>query len=91
MYQTPPLYMAIHVAGGAVAYFYPILLILFLAYQLLQLSLNIRFFVFTMEIHEGNSILYTLYKMAQFFVGYGLAATATATASSTVGTNRRSS
>lgn len=87
MYQTPPLYMAIHVAGGAVAYFYPILLILFLAYQLLQLSLNIRFFVFTMEIHEGNSILYTLYKMAQFFVGYGLAYAA----SSTVGTNRRSS
>ena len=89
MYQTPPLYMAIHVAGGAVAYFYPILLILFLVYQLLQLSLNIRFFVFTMEIHEGNSILYTLYKTAQFFVGYGLAAVFSA--SSTVGTNRRSS
>ena len=89
MYQTPPLYMAIHVAGGAVAYFYPILLILFLVYQVLQLSLNIRFFVFTMEIHEGNSILYTLYKTAQFFVGYGLASTVAA--SSTVGTNRRSS
>ena len=89
MYQTPPLYMAIHVAGGALAYFYPILLILFLGYQLLQLSLNVRFFVFTMEIREGNSILYTLYKIAQFFVGYGLAAVFSA-ASSTVGTNRRS-
>jgi hypothetical protein len=74
MYQTPPLYMLTHVAGGALAYFYPILLILFLAYQLLQLSLNVRFFVFTMEIREGNSILYTLYKSAQFFIGYGLAA-----------------
>lgn len=90
MYQTPPLYMAIHVAGGVVAYFYPILLILFLAYQLLQLSLNIRFFVFTMEIHEGNSILYTLYKIAQFLVGYGLAA-AVFSASSAARSNRRSS
>jgi hypothetical protein len=73
MYQTPLLYMAIHIAGGAVAYFYPILIALFLAYQLLQLSLNIRFFAFTMEIHDGNSILYTLYKIAQFFVGYAAA------------------
>jgi hypothetical protein len=80
--------MATHIAGGALAYFYPILLILFMAYQLLQLTLNIRFFVFTMEIHEGNSILYTLYKIAQFLVGYGIAATI---ASSTVGTNRSSS
>ena len=88
MYQTPPIYMATHIAGGALAYFYPILLILFMAYQLLQLALNVRFFVFTMEIHEGNSILYTLYKIAQFLVGYGIAATI---ASSTVGTNRSSS
>ena len=90
MYQTPPLYMLTHVAGGALAYFYPILLILFLAYQLLQLSLNVRFFVFTMEIREGNSILYTLYKIAQFFVGYGLAAVFSY-ASYTLRSNRRSS
>jgi hypothetical protein len=74
MYQTPPLYMAIHIAGGVLAYFYPILLLLFVAYQMLQLSLNIRFFAFTMEIREGNSILYTLYKIAQFLLGYGIAA-----------------
>jgi hypothetical protein len=74
MYQTPPLYMAIHLAGGAVSYFYPLLIALFIAYQLLQLVLGIRFFVFTMEIRKGNSILYTLYKLAQFFVGYGVAA-----------------
>ncbi len=73
MYQTPPLYMAIHVIGGAISYFYPILIALFVAYQLLQLILGIRFFVFTMEIREGNSILYTLYKLAQFFVGYASA------------------
>jgi len=73
MYQTPPLYMAIHVVGGAISYFYPILIGLFVVYQLLQLVLGVRFFVFTMEIRRGNSILYTLYKLAQFFVGYGLA------------------
>lgn len=74
MYQTPPLYIAIHVIGGAISYFYPILIALFIGYQLLQLALGIRFFVFTMEIREGNSILYTLYKLAQFFVGYVSAA-----------------
>ena len=78
MYQTQPLYMAIHVAGGAISYFYPILITLFVAYQLLQLILGIRFFVFTMEIRQGNSILYTLYKLAQFFIGYGAAAIAAA-------------
>ena len=80
MYQTPPLYMALHVAGGAVSYFYPLLIWLFVAYQLLQLVLGIRFFVFTMEIREGNSILYTLYKLAQFFVGFATAATIAAPA-----------
>jgi hypothetical protein len=78
MYQTPPLYMAIHVIGGAISYFYPILIALFVAYQLLQLILGIRFFVFTMEIRKGNSILYTLYKLAQFFVGIGIAIAAAA-------------
>ena len=76
MYQTPPLYMALHIVGGAISYFYPLLIWLFVAYQLLQLALGGRFFVFTMEIREGNSVLYTLYKLAQFFVGYGIAATA---------------
>ena len=81
MYQTPPLYMALHVAGGAVSYFYPLLMWLFVAYQLLQLVLGIRFFVFTMEIREGNSILYTLYKLAQFFGGFATAAIIAAPAS----------
>ena len=74
MYQTPPLYMATHVAGGAIAYFFSPLVILFILYQILQLVLGIRFFVFTMEIRQGNSILYTLYKLLQFFAGYAAAA-----------------
>jgi len=79
MLETPPLYIAVHIVGGAVSYFYPILIALFIAYQLLQLAFNIRFFVFTMEIKSGNSILYTLYKISQFFVGYAAAAAATLT------------
>jgi len=73
MYQTPPLYMALHVVGGAISYFYPALIALFVAYQLLQLILGVRFFVFTMEIRQGNSVLYTLYKLAQFLVGFAAA------------------
>lgn len=73
-YETPPLYMAAHVIGGFISYYYPVLIALFVAYQLLQLILGIRFFVFMMEIREGNSILYTLYKLAQFFAGYLVAA-----------------
>ena len=40
MYQTPPLYMALHIVGGAISYFYPLLIWLFVAYQLLQLALG---------------------------------------------------
>ena len=74
MHQTPPLYMAIHVISGALAYFFQPLVLLFVLYQLAQLAFNFRFFFFTMEIKSGNSILYTLYKLAQFFLGYGFSA-----------------
>ena len=74
MYETPPLYMVIHVISGAIGYFFSPLVILFILYQLAQLAFNFRFFFFTMEIKSGNSILYTLYKLAQFFAGYAAAA-----------------
>ena len=86
MLETPPLYICIHVVSGAIAYIYPFLVALFIIYQLIQLVFNSRFFVFTMQIKPGNSILYTLYKIAQFFVGYGLAA---ATAAAALPKNRR--
>jgi len=73
MYQTPPLYFAIHVAGGILAYFFTFLIPLFLLYQFGQWFFNVRFFFFSMEIKTGNSLLYTLYKIGQFLGGYLLA------------------
>ena len=69
-YETPPLYMAIHVISGMIAYFYPILIILMVAYQLVQLVLNCRFFLFSWKIEKGNSAPYTFYKIMQYVVGY---------------------
>ncbi len=45
-FQTPPLYFLIHVVTGMVSYFFPIIIILSLMYQFLQLALNGRFFLF---------------------------------------------
>jgi len=72
-YETPPLYMAIHVVSGMIAYFYPILIILMIGYQLVQLALNCRFFIFSWKIEKGNSSLYTFYKIMQYVVGYSAA------------------
>jgi len=69
-FETPPLYLAIHVISGMVAYFYPILLILIIAYQLLQWILDCRFFLFSWEIKKGNSFGYTMYKLMQYITGY---------------------
>ena len=71
-YHTPPLYMASHVIMGMIAYFYPILIVLIIGYQLLQLALNCRFFLFSWKIERGNSAIYTLYKIMQYAVGYAV-------------------
>ena len=69
-YETPSLYLTIHVISGMIAFFSPILIILFIGYQLLQWILNCRFFLFSWKIEKGNSGWYTLYKMMQYVVGY---------------------
>lgn len=69
-FETPPLYLAIHVISGMIAYFYPILIVLIIAYQLLQWILGCRFFLFSWQIKQGNSFEYTLYKIMQYVVGY---------------------
>lgn len=68
--ETPPLYMAIHVISGMIAYYFPVLIVLMVGYQLLQLVLNCRFFLFSWEIKKGNSAPYTFYKILQYIVGY---------------------
>ena len=72
MYETPPLYLAIHLLIGAVSYFYPLVFLLYVAYQLLQLALDVRFFLFSWEIKKGNSPIYTYYKIMQTAVGFFL-------------------
>jgi len=67
---TPSIYVAIHVISGMIAYYFPILIILMVGYQLLQLVLNCRFFLFSWEIKKGNSAPYTFYKILQYIVGY---------------------
>lgn len=69
MYETPPLYLASHLLIGVISYFYPLLFLLFIAYQLLQLTLGVRFFLFSWEIKKGNSPIYTYYKIMQTAVG----------------------
>lgn len=73
MYRTEPIYWASHVVWGIVAYFYPILLVEIVVYQLTQWALNIRLFVFTWEVREGNSLKYTIYKLLQYLVGFLIA------------------
>ena len=72
MYETPPLYFAIHVVSGMISYFYPILIVLIIAYQLLQLALDCRFFAFSWTIEDGNSVEYTFYKIMQYVTGYSV-------------------
>lgn len=62
----------IHVVTGMVSYFFPIIIILSLMYQFLQLALNGRFFLFEWEFKTGNSLIYTLYKISQYVFGYAL-------------------
>jgi hypothetical protein len=72
-YQTHPLYFASHIVLGMIAYFYPILIVFIIGYQLLQLALHKRFFVFSWKIEEGNSVSYTCYKLMQYAMGYMIA------------------
>ena len=69
-YETPIIYIIIHVISGMIAFYYPIFIIIIIGYQLLQLILNYRFFLFSWKIKKGNSSWYTLYKIIQYISGY---------------------
>jgi len=73
MYETPPLYIILHIVLGFISYKYPLLLVAFVLYQFLQYGLGVRFFGFTLEVKSGNSLDYTVYKLAQFGLGLVLA------------------
>lgn len=73
VYDKPLIYTLSHIVAGIIAVFYPIMLWLFLAYQLLQLVLNVRFFGLHGEVKKGNNPLHTARKLGEFASGYSAA------------------
>jgi hypothetical protein len=69
-FDKPIIYTLSHIILGIIAVWYPILGLLFIAYQILEYILNIRFFLFSMEIKEGNSLLHTMKKLGEIGSGY---------------------
>ena len=72
MFTTPTVYIAFHVLTGIVSFYYTPLIPVMIIYQFLQYALHRRFFLLEGEIKEGNSFIYTLYKLSHFFIGYFL-------------------
>jgi hypothetical protein len=70
IYERPSIYLIIHVSLGVVSFFYTPLLWAFLVYQLLQLTINKRFFIFEWRIKNGNSVEHTVVKLLEFFAGF---------------------
>lgn len=69
VYRKPLYYGLIHVLSGFLAFHYAWFGIVFLVYQLFQLILNKRFFVFQGRMEEGNSLGHTAFKLGEFLVG----------------------
>ena len=70
IYQKHPKYIITHVILGVIAAFYMPVLWGFLIYQITQLVLNKRFFLYEWRIKNGNSIEHTVVKIIEFFSGY---------------------
>lgn len=70
---APPTYQFFHVITGYASYYYTFLWPLILAYQLIQYYLGVRFFIFSSEIKQGNSLTHTVSKLLDYVCGYLLA------------------
>ena len=69
VYKKPIYYGLIHVMSGFLAFHYPWFGIVFLIYQLTQLFLDKRFFIFQGKIKDGNSLGHTAFKLQEFLLG----------------------
>lgn len=67
------IYTLSHILTGVASVWYPFLGILFIAYQLLQLVFNKRFFLFALEFKEENNPRHTAMKIAEFGAGFAVA------------------
>ncbi len=64
-----PIYALTHVLAGLLTVWYPIIGLLFIGYQILQLVTNRRFFLFSMQLKSGNSVKHTLIKLLEWLFG----------------------
>ena len=71
-FYKPWYYTASHVLSGFVAAWYPIVGVLAVLYQLIQLVFNVRFFAVEGKILHGNSIQHTFKKLVEIAVGYSI-------------------
>jgi hypothetical protein len=70
IWYKDPIYVILHVLSGALAYFYPILLVPIVGYHALQYVMGVRFFGFQGEIRPGNSLEHTAVKLLEVGAGY---------------------
>ena len=84
VYEKPFYYALIHVVAGFLAFHYDWVGIVFVLYQLVQLFLNKRFFVFEGKIKDGNSATHTAFKLGEFSIGMLIAFVITITISITI-------
>ena len=68
-YEKPIYYTIIHILIGVIAYYYTAIGVIYLMYQFLQLYLDKRFFLFEWKVENGNTLVHTLIKIAEFLVG----------------------
>jgi len=73
VYKKPIYYGLIHVLSGFLAFHYAWFGIVFLIYQLTQLFLHKRFFIFQGKIEDGNSLGHTAFKLQEFLLGMFIA------------------
>jgi hypothetical protein len=73
IWHKPFIYILSHIVIGYIAFFYTELLVAIFGYQVLQLLLNVRFFIFSWKIEAGNSIEHTIIKFLEYLVGYLIA------------------
>ena len=72
LFDRPLHYALIHISIGVASAWVPLLLPLFVIYQLTQLLLNKRFFFFEGEVRDGNSVPHTALKLAEVLGGFFL-------------------
>ena len=72
-FKIPILYRISHYGIGFLSHFWKPLAPAFIAYQLLQLCINRRFFLFSMELKRDNSLFHTTIKLSEFAIGMMLA------------------